>query len=189
MGELVLALETLHTAGICHKNLRPTNVFVNYTGHIKLSDYWHSNPGGGEYTEMRRSRKAGFTAGSTPQQHSPLSPGYGLRGKEFWRYLSPEAILSHDISVLSDWWALGIIMFEMLTGTLPFPGESPETLCKQARDSSAVLEHRFAEAKASPQAVALVKALLQADPAKRLGKGGAQEVRAHPFFQGLSPQI
>jgi serine/threonine protein kinase len=90
--EMISALDFLHSQNIVYRDLKPENILINQDGHIKLTDF-----GFAKVVESKT-----FTICGTPE------------------YLAPEIILGtgHDISV--DWWALGIVLFEMLAGYPPF---------------------------------------------------------------------
>ena len=96
-------------------------------------------------------------------------------------YIAPEVIdgLSHGQSV--DWWAMGVILFEFLNGTPPFTADTKEEIFRKI-----VLEApaEWSE-EASPEAKDLVARLLEKDPKKRLGAGGAGEIKSHAFFSGI----
>jgi len=129
-------------------------------------------------------------AGS-PSSRSPQPPGSpapraagGCVGTP--DYLSPELLLGTGHGCEVDWWALGVLVFELLTGAPPFTGRSPQAVFDN------ILSRRLAwpppppgEPPFSEDAVSLVDALLQSDPAVRLGCGGAGEVRRHAFFASL----
>jgi serine/threonine protein kinase len=97
-------------------------------------------------------------------------------------YLSPELLLGTGHEYTVDWWAVGVILFEMLTGCPPFNDETPELIfdnilsCKIPWPGEGLLPER---------AVDLIKKLLVTDPKKRLGYNGADEVKKHPFFKGI----
>ncbi|NWY22948.1 MAST1 kinase, partial [Aphelocoma coerulescens] len=82
-----------------------------------------------------------------------------------------------------DWWAMGIVLYEFLVGCVPFFGDTPEELFGQVI-SDEILWPEGDEA-LPPDAQHLISCLLQPDPLRRLGAGGAQEVKAHGFFAAL----
>lgn len=99
--ELVLALDTIHKMGITHRDIRPTNILIDESGHLKLSDL-------GEF--MAKLSYAGV-----------LRCVHGINGSD---YRSPEELTSIDssdkFSPASDFWAVGIILYEMIIGNRPF---------------------------------------------------------------------
>ena len=106
-------------------------------------------------------------------------------------YIAPEILRGEEHTPAVDWWSFGVIVFEALTGAYPFPGETkPEVyervLSNQIDWPTVDVATPGEEAvQLSPQAIDLIKKLLEDDPKKRLGSRGVEEVKRHPFFQGL----
>ncbi|WWC88163.1 uncharacterized protein L201_003068 [Kwoniella dendrophila CBS 6074] len=99
-------------------------------------------------------------------------------------YLAPESILGigqDDAAV--DWWALGVVLYEFLYGIPPFHAETPEKVFDNV--VSRRIDWHEDEVDLLPEARDLMDRLMCADPAKRLGAKGAEEVKKHPFFDGI----
>lgn len=97
-------------------------------------------------------------------------------------YLSPEILLGTGHGTPVDWWALGIILYEFLTGVPPFNDETPEQIFQN------ILKAEIQWSKTgdiSPEAKDLISKLLCRDPKKRLGTHGVEEIKSHPFFNGV----
>ncbi|KAF7332017.1 Serine/threonine protein [Mycena kentingensis (nom. inval.)] len=99
-------------------------------------------------------------------------------------YLAPETILGlrgDDAAV--DWWALGVITYEFLYGIPPFHAESPERVFENILSGHVEWHDEWVDF--SPEARDFMARLLTLDPTARLGAQGAEEVKAHPFFEGV----
>ncbi|KAF8165464.1 hypothetical protein B0H34DRAFT_689303 [Crassisporium funariophilum] len=99
-------------------------------------------------------------------------------------YLAPETILGlrgDDAAV--DWWALGVITYEFLYGIPPFHAETPEKVFENILSGQIEWHEEWIEF--SQEARDFMKELMTLDPNERLGSGGADEVKAHPFFAGI----
>ncbi|CAL8308989.1 unnamed protein product [Gadus morhua 'NCC'] len=164
IGEIILALEHLHKLGIVYRDIKLENILLDSDGHIVLTDFGLSK----EFLEEERERTYSF-CGTI-------------------EYMAPEIIrgkAGHGMCV--DWWSLGILMFELLTGASPFTLEGERN--SQSEVSKRILrcDPPFPSI-IEPVAQDLLKKLLVKDPHRRLGSGprGAQDIKAHPFFKGLS---
>lgn len=99
-------------------------------------------------------------------------------------YLAPETILGlrgDDAAV--DWWALGVITYEFLYGIPPFHAETPEKVFENILSGHIEWHDDYVEF--SEEARDFMAALMTLDPAERLGSNGTEEVKAHPFFEGI----
>jgi RAC serine/threonine-protein kinase len=171
-AELVLALGHLHSLDIVHRNLKPENVLICCDGHLKLTDF-------GLIKENISSEVNTGSICGTPQ------------------YLAPEMLCGDEMTPTRygkdvDWWALGVVMFEMLMGQPPF------FHVHTAQMYSMILHMTVQEAlDNSPQSIdvpaefrAILHALLAKKPSDRLGFGpdDAQSVKMHPFFAPIDWQ-
>eukprot|EP00897_Mesotaenium_endlicherianum_P003294 jgi/Mesen1/2993/ME000177S02272 len=98
-------------------------------------------------------------------------------------YLAPEILLGTGHDPCVDWWSVGVILFEFLTGIPPFNAPTPELIFENILNRSIPWPQIPDEM--SPEAQDLVDKLLAAEPSERLGFRGAAEVKAHPFFENV----
>ena len=103
-------------------------------------------------------------------------------------YIAPEILTEKESSFDSDWWAMGVIMFEMLLGGPPYNGNSPDEIFKHILSDKKDIEQSvgYNDDQISPEADSLINALLAKNPADRLGHNGAEEIKSHPFFQSVN---
>nr|AML79073.1 putative LOV domain-containing protein [Linum tenuifolium] len=185
-AEVIVALEYLHCQGVIYRDLKPENVLLQGNGHVSLTDFDLSCltsckpqlllPGGNE--KRRRSRHNQdpiFMA-------EPMRASNSFVGTE--EYIAPEIISAAGHTSAVDWWALGILLYEMFYGYTPFRG-------KTRQKTFANILHKDlkfpASIPASLHAKQLMYRLLHRDAKNRLGsREGASEIKRHPFFKGMN---
>jgi len=144
--QLAAALAAAHAAGVVHRDLKPGNVLVDESGRAAISDFGVARSLAG----------SGLTL-----------PGAVIGTLD---YLSPEQARGEEVDGRADLYALGILLYEMLTGELPFAGGSEAEVLAQ-RLSGTTRDLRTLGAakgvKVTPQLAAVVRRLLQRDPARR----------------------
>ncbi|GFR67527.1 ribosomal protein S6 kinase, partial [Elysia marginata] len=163
IGEITLALETLHKLGIIYRDIKLENILLDSDGHIILTDF-------------------GLSKEFLPTD--PTHRTYSFCGTI--EYMAPEVVkggqTGHDFAV--DWWSLGVLTYELLTGASPFTvdGEknSQSEISKRIMKCNPHFPKTF-----SPEAKDLIQRLLTKDPSKRLGSKSIDEVKRHPFFKSL----
>ncbi|GAA95001.1 hypothetical protein E5Q_01656 [Mixia osmundae IAM 14324] len=151
-AELLSALEHLHQFNVIYRDLKPENILLDYTGHISLCDFGLCK------LNMTESETTNTFCG-TPE------------------YLAPELLLGHGYTKVVDWWTLGVLLYEMMTGLPPFYDENVNEMYKKILQDPL----RFPEDMPS-DARTLLTGLLTRDPARRLGINGSEEIKRHPFF-------
>lgn len=155
IASLVLVLEDLHEKWIAYRDLKPENVVVDDEGYLKLVDF-----GNAKFVKSRT-----YTLLGTPQ------------------YMAPEIIKGTGYGIYADYWSLGIMMFEILFGYVPFGENEVNPMAVYAK----VLEKHIVYPKIPPdtyvKAQALVEQLLSIQPNARHG-GSIDALKAHEWFKG-----
>nr|AML79597.1 putative LOV domain-containing protein [Krameria lanceolata] len=185
-AEVLIGLEYLHCLGIIYRDLKPENILLQKDGHVVLTDFdlsfispcrpqviKHPPP-----SNRRRSRSQPppiFVA-------EPVSQSNSFVGTE--EYIAPEIITGAGHTSAIDWWALGILLYEMLYGRTPFRGKNRQKTFANILHKDLTFPSSIPVSLAARQ---LINALLQRDPASRLGSNsGANEIKQHPFFRGIN---
>ncbi|TPX10665.1 uncharacterized protein E0L32_008399 [Thyridium curvatum] len=166
-AEIVLVLEYLHEhqGGVAYRDLKPENLLLDEDGHIKLVDFGFAKRLGKKDDDNGRAVET-YTLCGTPE------------------YLAPEVIQNKGHTTAVDWWALGILIYEFLTGYPPFWHQNPIEIYKQIVEKPVVFPQ---EPPISPEAQDLIRSFCTVDRSRRLGNisGGAARVKEHPFFRGV----
>lgn len=173
-AETVLAVEYLHIFGIVHRDLKPENLLITALGHIKLTDFGLSKIG---LMNLATSLSEGYY--DRESQQFTDKQVYGTP-----EYLAPEVILRQGYAKTVDWWSLGVILYEFLIGCVPFFGNTPEELFAHVINDSIEWPDED-DWPLTDESKDIITRLLEHDPFDRLGAGGAQEVKAHPFFDEI----
>ncbi|XP_040998273.1 probable serine/threonine protein kinase IRE4 isoform X1 [Juglans microcarpa x Juglans regia] len=187
VAELVLALEYLHSLGIVHRDLKPDNILIAHDGHIKLTDFGLSKIGLINSTMELSGPQTIGTA--SPDVHNPHAQQTEERSRHSAvgtpDYLAPEILLGTEHGYAADWWSVGIILFELITGIPPFTAEHPEKIFDNILNRK--VPWPSVPSDMTYEAQDLINRFLIHNPAQRLGANGSVEVvKAHPFFRGVN---
>ncbi|TKY65658.1 Serine/threonine-protein kinase AtPK2/AtPK19 [Spatholobus suberectus] len=156
-AEIVSAVYHLHSNGIMHRDLKPENILLDADGHVMLTDF-------GLAKQFEESTRSNSMCGTL-------------------EYMAPEIILGKGHDKAADWWSVGVLLFEMLTGKPPFCGGSRDKIQQKIVKDKIKLP-----AFLSTEAHSLLKGLLQKEATKRLGCGprGIEEIKGHKWFKPIN---
>jgi len=162
-----------------HGDLKPENILIDSTGHLKLTDFGLSKSG---QKTVKRKWVANYLGGTSTNGKKKRKT---FIGTPF--YVSPEVIKYQETTPDADWWALGVIMHEMLLGEPPFNGDTPDEIFRRILNNERTREISIGsdDDQITPDAASLINMLLTPDPEKRLGHNGALEIKNHIFFEGV----
>ncbi|XP_033826759.1 serine/threonine-protein kinase N1b isoform X1 [Periophthalmus magnuspinnatus] len=154
---VVLGLQFLHDHKIVYRDLKLDNLLLDTEGFVKIADFGLCKEG----------------------------MGYGDRTSTFCgtpEFLAPEVLTDTSYTRAVDWWGLGVLIYEMLVGESPFPGDDEE----EVFDSIVNDEVRYPRF-LSTEAIGIMRRLLRRNPERRLGSGekDAEDVKKQPFFRGV----
>ncbi|NP_001307638.1 serine/threonine-protein kinase N2 isoform 4 [Homo sapiens] len=152
---VVLGLQYLHEHKIVYRDLKLDNLLLDTEGFVKIADFGLCKEG----------------------------MGYGDRTSTFCgtpEFLAPEVLTETSYTRAVDWWGLGVLIYEMLVGESPFPGDDEE----EVFDSIVNDEVRYPRF-LSTEAISIMRRLLRRNPERRLGASekDAEDVKKHPFFR------
>ena len=154
-GQIVFVLSYLHSKNIVYRNLKLENVFINKNGYIKVADF--------ELAKVVQDRT--YTICGTPE------------------YLAPEIILNKGHGLSVDWWAFGVLLYEMICGIDPFSDDDTVKIYENILKGKIKFSSDF-----NDKSKSLVKHLLEPDLSKRYGnlKNGVSDIKDHLFFKTLN---
>lgn len=159
-AQIVLAIEYLHKNNIMYRDLKPENILLDKDGNAMITDFGLAKLGMTKYKQT----------------------------KEFWgtpEYLAPEIITGKGYDRSADWWSLGILLYEMLSGRHPYKTKNNDKNSMYRRILEKPIRRR---PEFSKEAYSLINGLLAIKTQNRLGCSdlGAEEIKCHEFFNSIN---
>jgi serine/threonine protein kinase len=153
-AEILIVFQMLHEKGIIYRDLKPENLLFSYDGHLKFIDFGFA----------KRISDRTYTLCGTPE------------------YLAPEILRGEGSSFSSDWWAFGVLVYEMLVGETPFVDQNENHMYHLICHGEFSVPIGVDEVTQD-----LLRGLLTVDATKRLGcaASGAEEIKSHPWFDAI----
>ena len=175
IAELILSIESIHKLDCIHRDIKPDNILIDKTGHVKLSDFGLAKISDKLYEQNNiKYSNDNDNANKHERNYSCVGTAY---------YVAPEVLTKSGYGPEIDWWSVGVIFFEMLVGYAPFCSKETSEVCHKILNWEKYLKIP-SKIKISPEAEDLISKLIN-NPNIRLGINGAEEIKSHPFFKGL----
>ncbi|CAN7993088.1 unnamed protein product, partial [Ixodes hexagonus] len=177
MAQLILAIEHMHLRGFLHRDIKVSNMLILPGGRCKVIDFDTNKVCIGHFSKRVCKGYFGKTAF---EFHDGESAGT-------IPYMAPEILKRRPYGRSCDWWSAGVTFYKLMTGRVPFRGETKEILRDKIINSPLkwpkVEEHPHS---ATPEAKDMVFKMLKKNPVERLGSPHYAEIRGHPFFDNFN---
>lgn len=161
IAELCSIIGFMHSKNILYRDIKPENIVLEKTGHVRLADF-------GFAIERLKfdSRENSFVG--TPE------------------YMAPELIDEKNYGRGIDWWACGILLYELIFGIPPFYSKNLKLMCTKIQNDKLEFDDEYAVV--SEQCKDFLTKILDKDEARRLGSGprDVEELKIHPFFSEIN---
>jgi serine/threonine protein kinase len=157
-AEVLLALKYFHDNGVIYRDLKLDNIMLTLDGHIKITDYGLCKE------DMWYGKTTGTFCG-TPE------------------FMAPEILLEQKYGRAVDWWAFGVLIYQMLLGKSPFRGDDDDEVFDAIMTDEPLYPIHMPR-----DSVSILQQLLTREPEKRLGSGprDAEEIMEHPYFRNIN---
>ena len=161
ISNIILGLEYCHSNLIIHRDIKPENIILDNNGYTHITDFGIA---------MQQSKNATQVSG-TPA------------------YMAPEALFGKAQTIVSDYYSLGVLTFELIFGVKPYNGKNREEIKEKVKNKEIVLNKRSKniKEKLSKESIDFISKLMQSDPSKRLGYlGGINDIKKHPWLININ---
>jgi serine/threonine protein kinase len=187
VAEVLLGLECLHSIDIIHRDIKPDNILIGKDGHVKLIDF-------GLAAQSMGPRLDSFVPNAADSDRfkrdaSDPKAEVDARTRRFSYvgtpdYLPPEIIKREGHDYTADYWSLGVVMFELLSGHTPFHKGSIDATIQAIVASD--IDWSCIDEDVSAEARDLIEKFLRPNPANRIGSAHANDIRGHPWFSAVN---
>ena len=181
IAELILSIESIHKLDCIHRDIKPDNILIDKNGHIKLSDFGLAKISEKLFERNYNSFIINNNLNKNEFENNKHEKNYSCVGTAY--YVAPEVLIKKGYGPEIDWWSVGVIFFEMLFGYAPFCSKETSEVCYKVLHWKNFLKIP-SKIKISREAEDLIAKLIN-NSNKRLGLNGADEIKSHPFFNGL----
>ena len=164
MANLILALEYIHKNNIIHCDIKPENILSNKQGYFYLTDF-------------------GISINKSDKENEDIQNNY-LAGS--MGYMSPEILFKENLNFSVDYFSLGVVCYELMTGKIPYNGKNLEGLKKMIMANQVQIKKFNVPKGFSENSVDFVNKLIQRKQIKRLGYNSIEEIKNHPFLKNIN---
>ena len=190
IAEINLAVDSLHKNKCIHRDVKPENIFIDKYGHIKLGDFGLSILSNNimyPYTyKWKNTNDEIYSEKSDIKKINNIKKIIGFSKVGSVMYVAPEVVEKKSYGEEVDWWSVGIIFYEMLVGFTPFFEDTQDKIIEKIKNFKKFLYiPKEVNNNISKEAKELIFNFLE-DKDKRLGMGGLDEIKKHPFFEGFN---
>jgi serine/threonine kinase 38 len=193
-AESCLAIQSVHALGYVHRDLKPDNLLIDHFGHIKLTDLglckktdvpdFGQGSTGVQADDVEGTSGGSSNTSNSAKTHRSRAKLYSTVGTP--DYIAPEVLSQRGYGKECDWWSLGVILFECVSGYPPFYADEPMQTCRKIvnwRQTFAFPDEAIKTC--SPECIDFIGKMV-CDRSERLGENGIDDFKAHPWMEGLS---